>query len=206
MPFRLSSIVHSVHDAHMPRTCSICCDTKKQRIAAEMLAEGATDQAVAAQIGVNRMAVARHRHNHVIKPAQDRLAIVSKGAAPRQERQQLAAAAASDAPSPKDYAEAFFGLKAQAEKLSRIEERLERMAALAEAGTSANTVAQLAAQQLRGVEVGARLAGAGGYAPGKGPGENAGTPFSVNIILGGVVERMVPVLDGRQAVAEIAED
>jgi predicted transcriptional regulator len=177
-----------------------------QRIAAELLAEGATDQTVAARLGVNRMAVSRHRHNHVIKPAQDRLAIVSKGAVPRHERRQLAAAAASDAPSPKDYAEAFFGLKAQAEKLSRIEERLERMAALAEGGKSANAVAQLAAQQLRGVEVGARLVGTGGYAPGKDPAERATTPFSVNIYLGDRVERIAPVLDVRRAVGEIADD
>jgi hypothetical protein len=146
------------------------------------------------------MAVQRHRTNHILKPAQDRLAIVSKGAGPRQERQQLATAAASDAPSPQDYADAFFGLKAQAEKLSRIEERLERMAAAAEGAGSSSGVAQLAAQQLRSVEVGAKLAGSGGYAPGKGPGEGGtGTHFAVNIHLNGRVERVVQVLDGQHA-------
>src|SRR5215469_5976964 len=38
--------------------------------------------------------------------------------------------------------QAFFGLKAQAEKLQRIEDRLERMASLAEQHQSANGVAQ----------------------------------------------------------------
>jgi hypothetical protein len=39
------------------------------------------------------------------------------------------------------------------------------MAMVAEAGGSANGVAQLTAQQLRGIEVGSKLASVGGYAP-----------------------------------------
>jgi transposase-like protein len=179
----------------MSRACSICCDSEKQRIAAEMLAEGVTDQTVATRIGVSRMSVSRHRHNHVIKPAQDRLAIVRKGAVPRQERQRLAAAAASFAPSPKDYAEAFFGLKAQAEKLARIEERLERMAALAEEREAPGALAQIAGQQLRGVEVGAKLAGTGGYAAPKAPNDRSTGTFSVNIHLGGHVQQITAVVE-----------
>ncbi|MBB5693528.1 hypothetical protein [Muricoccus pecuniae] len=99
-----------------------------------------------------------------------------------------------------DRVNALFGAGASAERLLAVAERLERLAVAAEAAGSSNAVAQLAAQQLRGVEVGARLAGAGGYAPGKGPGEGAspGAQFSVNIHIGG--ERVVSVraaLDGQ---------
>jgi hypothetical protein len=167
----------------MARICSICSNPAKSQQAAEMLAAGATDQAIADKLGgMSRMAVARHRQNHVIKPAQDRLALISKGAGPRQERQQLAEAAAADAPSPQAFADAFLGLKAQAEKLAAIEARLERMQTVAEAGKSANAVAQLSAQQLRAVEVGSKLSGAGGYAPTKPAEAGGGTVFAVNFI------------------------
>ena len=167
------------------RHCSICTDSEKMLVVSEMLATGAVDQAVADRIGVNRMAVSRHRRGHLIKPMMDRLAIMNKGAAPKQERQQIAAAAAADVPSPQAFVDAFLGLKAQAEKLQRIEERLERMAALAESNESANGVAQISAQQLRGVEVGAKLAGAGGYAAPKAGAGGEGAVFSVNIMFGG---------------------
>jgi hypothetical protein len=178
-----------------------------------MLAAGATDQAIADKLGgMSRMAVARHRQNHVIKPAQDRLALISKGAGPRQERQQLAEAAAADAPSPQAFADAFLGLKAQAEKLAVIEARLERMQAFAEAGKSSNAVAQLSAQQLRAVEVGAKLSGAGGYAPSKPAEAGGGTVFAINFIFSnGHRERLAalvgpgiasPILDGDLAELE----
>ncbi len=191
----------------MARICAICSNPAKSQQAAEMLTAGATDQAVADKLGgMSRMAVARHRQNHVIKPAQDRLALISKGAGPRQERQQLAQAAAADAPSPQAFADAFLGLKAQAEKLTSIEARLERMQAVAEAGKSANSVAQLSAQQLRAVEVGAKLSGAGGYAPAKPAEAGGGTVFAINFIfsngrrekfegLVGPIQE-TPVLDG----------
>jgi hypothetical protein len=149
----------------MPRSCEICRDPAKFAKAADMLAEGASDAAISAALQVGRMSVNRHKIGHIMKPAQDRLAIISKGAGVREERQQLAQAAAADAPSPQQFADAVLGLRAQAEKLERIENRLERMAVAAETGGSANAVSQLSAQQIRSVEVGARLAGVGGYAP-----------------------------------------
>ena len=52
------------------RPCSICADAERLRLAGEMIATGATDQAVADRIGgINRMAVARHRQNHIVRPA-----------------------------------------------------------------------------------------------------------------------------------------
>jgi hypothetical protein len=167
-------------------------------MAAELIAAGNSDQAVANSLNavtpdlppMSFMAVSRHRRLHIMKSNQDRLAVISKGAGHRQERRELAAAAASDAPTPQEFVEAFFGLKAQAEKLQRIEERLERMAALAEDNQSPNGAAQVAAQQLRSVEVGARVAGVGGYAPQRVQEPVSGQTFAVNIIFASTEERM----------------
>jgi hypothetical protein len=157
-----------------------------------LVAEGASDQAIADRIGVSRMAISRHRRGHLMKAAQARLAIVAKGAEPIKERQQLAAAAASDASTPEEFVAAYFGLKAQAAKIDRIEARLERVATIAENAGSPGAVVTVAAQQLRAVETGAKLASTGGFAPPKtAPG--AGAQFSLvmhfgdgrDIVIGG---------------------
>lgn len=166
----------------------------KSAKAVELVTAGLSDQAVADALNnldrssppMSYMAVSRHRRLHILKAAKDRLEIVAKGSAARDDRAQLAAAVSSDAPTPAQFVEAFFGLKAQAEKLQRIESRLERMAALAEDNQSPNGVAQVAAQQLRGVEVGAKVAGVGGYAPVRAADQAAaGVPFQINIIFSG---------------------
>ncbi len=178
----------------MPMPCMICLDAAKTQRAAELIATGMSDGKVAAELGgVSRAGVQRHRVNHIIRPAQDRLAVLRKGTGPREAREQLAHAAAADAPSPQEFADAFLGLKAQAQKLEKIEARLERLAVQAEAAKSANSVAQIAAQQLRSVEVGAKLAGAGGYAPAKAPADGAKRGFAVNIILGGERHEVITV-------------
>jgi hypothetical protein len=126
----------------------------------------------------------------------DLLAIADKGAAPQRQRENLAvAAASSDTPTPAEFVEAFFGLKAQAEKLQRIEDRLERMAVAAETGGSPSGVAVLSAQALRGIETGPKLAGLPGFVPARGADQvTAGTKFSVVIQLGdGIVERITTV-------------
>jgi len=177
----------------MPRPCLICSDNRKLAKAADLIAAGNSDQAVANALNaitpnghpMSYMAVSRHRRMHIMKATQDRLAIVSKGAAPRQERQQLAVAAATGAPTPQAFVEAFFGLKVQAEKVQWIEDRLERMAAVAEDNQSPGGVATVAAQQLRSVETGARLAGTGGYAPQKANGVTDGAQFIVNFTFSG---------------------
>jgi hypothetical protein len=142
-----------------------------------------------------------------LRPAQDRLAVISKGSATRIEREQLAAAASADTPTPQEFADAYLGLKAQIEKLSAIEARLERMASLAEQGQSPAGVAQLAAQQLRGVEVGAKLAGVGAYAAGRGAAEvGPARTFVVNINLPGGTETIATTLDGTASQAGLLTD
>ncbi len=167
----------------MSNPCRICSHPGWFEQAGVWASEGLSDREVARRLGVDKSLVTRHRQRHVITPLKHRLAIAGKGDAPRRERQQLAAAAASDAPTPAQFVEAFFGLKAQAEKLQRIEDRLERVAVLAEESASPNAVAQVAAQQLRSVEVGARVAGVGGYATARAIDQPlAGQKFSINII------------------------
>jgi hypothetical protein len=166
----------------MPRPCVVCSRADRQEIDA-LIGTGASDYEVARQFGIERVSVGRHRRQHVIKPAQDRLAIIAKDAAARRERQELAAAAASDTPSTQALVEATLGLRAQMAKLTSIEQRLERMATLAEGAGSPTGVAQLAAQQFRGIETGARLAGISGFVPPAQAAEAVATPrFAVNIV------------------------
>jgi len=120
---------------------------------------------------MSEMAVFRHRRAHVLTPAQHRSAVIQKDREARQKRQERATAASSNAPDTQTLVESVLGLRAQTEKLAAIEQRLERMSALAEAGASAQGVAQLTAQSLRSIEVGSRLAGVGGYAPGTDSGQ-----------------------------------
>jgi hypothetical protein len=177
----------------MPRPCVICSNSTKLVKAAELIAAGQSDQGVADALNaldpkaapMSYMAVSRHRRNHIVRPMQDRLTLVAKGEEHRQERQQLAAAVASGAPTPQEFADAVLGLRAQAEKLQRIEARLERMAELAEQNGSPGGAAIVAGQQLRGVEVGAKLAGVGGYAPQKGSGPGIPSTFTLVINLPG---------------------
>jgi hypothetical protein len=89
-----------------------------------MIAGGASDQAVANKIGgISRMAVARHRQNHVERPAKAIVAAANKGKDVRDERDQLVAAAEGG-----DTAAAFLSLERIAADLRRVQERLERTA------------------------------------------------------------------------------
>ena len=88
------------------RPCQICADAARLKLVAEMIAAGASDQIVADRIGgISRMAVARHRQNHIERPARAVLAAVNKGRDARQDREQLVAAAESG-----DTAAAFLAL------------------------------------------------------------------------------------------------
>jgi hypothetical protein len=87
------------------RPCQICADAANRRITGEMIAAGASDQAVANAIGgISRMAVARHRQNHIERLAKAIVAAANKGRDVRDERDQLVAAAEGG-----DTAAAFLG-------------------------------------------------------------------------------------------------
>jgi hypothetical protein len=117
------------------------------------------DQAAAPLGGISHLAVARHRQNHIERPARAVLAAVNKGRYARQERDQLVAAAESG-----DTAAAFLALNQIAADLRKVQERLERTADAAEVDKERLAVASLSGQQLRAAEVRAKLGGVGGYA------------------------------------------
>jgi hypothetical protein len=158
------------------RPCQICADAAKLRTAAEMIAAGASDQAVANTMGgISRMAVARHRQNHIERPARAIVAAANKGKDVRDERDQLVAAAEAG-----DVAAAFLSLERIAADLRRVQERLERTAEAAEDDQQRLAVASLSGQQLRAAEVRAKLGGIGGYATARSDKGNA-APFVLNI-------------------------
>jgi hypothetical protein len=149
------------------------------RVAAEMIFNGAGDQAVADRIGgISRMAVARHRQNHIERPAKAIVQAANKGKDAREEREHVVAAAEAG-----DVAAAFLSLERIAADLRRVQERLERTAEAAEVEQQRLAVASLSSQQLRAAEVRAKLGAVGGYAPPRSEKGNA-QPFVLNINLG----------------------
>jgi hypothetical protein len=127
------------------------------------------------------------------------IAALDRGHTQRQRRtDQVTAIEQGD---PVAIASAMLGIAAQAAKLERIESRLERMAAAAEAGRSPTGVATLAAQQLRGVEVGSRLAGVGGYAPSRTANQApVGEKFSIIIQFSGGRREEIAIIPSPTAV------
>jgi hypothetical protein len=145
----------------MPRDCLICLDADKTKVVAELIATGVSDRAIARQIGgVSHMSVARHRQNHVARPAQAFARAAARTHEIRVQRERAIQAAENG-----DLATAFLSLEQIAADLRRVQERLERTADAAEADSQRLAVASLSGQQLRAAEVRAKLAGVGGYAP-----------------------------------------
>jgi len=76
------------------RPCKICADSEKARIAAQMITQGATDEAVATGVGgVSRVSVHRHRVNQIQPLARAVADAVGKGMPARKEREKALAAA-----------------------------------------------------------------------------------------------------------------
>src|SRR4051812_32945705 len=91
----------------MPRPCLICCDSRKLTKAAELIAAGKSDQAVADALNgmtpemppVSFMAVNRHRRNHLEAPAKALAEAAAKGRGVVEQRAQMLAAAEAGDPS-----------------------------------------------------------------------------------------------------------
>ena len=164
----------------MPRDCLICLDADKTKAVAELIATGVSDRAIARQIGgVSHMSVARHRQNHVARPAQAFARAAARTHEIRVQRQKAIQAAENG-----DIAAAFIGLEAIAADLRRVQERLERTAEAAEVDQQRLAVASLSGQQLRAAEVRAKLGGVGGYASPRAVASDA-PKFELNIIFSG---------------------
>lgn len=163
----------------MGRPCSICCDSKLQRVVGEMITAGTSDQVIADRIGgVNRMAIARHRFNHVVAPARALAQAAGKGRDATEQRAQVMAAAEAGDPA------AFVALAAIVADLQKVHARLERTAEAAEQDSQRLAVASLSAQQLRAAEVRAKMGGHGGYGQAKASSDGGLGIFAVNIYLG----------------------
>ena len=150
--------------------CLICSDSEKTRVASEMIAGGATDGAIAARLGggLHRMAVSRHRRNHVVAPAKALAAVAGKGRDTIEQRAQMLAAAEAGDPS------AFVALAGIVADLRKVHERLEPTAETAARDNQRVAVASLSAQQLRAAEVRAKIGGVGGYGASKAAGKAIG--------------------------------
>jgi hypothetical protein len=143
----------------MPRPCRICCTPNWPEQIAHWAAEGLADREIARRLDINKSLVTRHRRSHIVQVERNRLAILDKGSTAKQERAQLAAAAASDNPSPQQQVAALFGIQRLSERLRAVEARLERSAQRAEDDGAHTAVAQLSGQQIREVELRGRLGG-----------------------------------------------
>jgi hypothetical protein len=155
--------------------------------AGELIAQRLPDRAIAEQLGLKghagRMAVSRHRRNHIEKPAKAIAAAANKGRdLADRPREVIVAAEAGD---PLDYltVDSIVG------DVRRVNERLERTADEAEKGGQRVAVASLSGQQLRAAEVRGKIAGVGGYAASKtqigiGIGQRAFEPFVLRLHLG----------------------
>jgi hypothetical protein len=164
-------------------TCQICKDSKRLKLANQLIAEGLADGKIAARLGLpagpsgntGRMMVQRHRVRHVAAVARAVLEAADKGSQITAQRKEVIEAAQRG-----DKAAAFLGLEAIASDLRATSERLERVSAGAETDGQRTAVAALAGQQLRSAEVRSRLGGHGGYAPQRGPAGGAEQPmFSI---------------------------
>lgn len=162
------------------RPCRVCSSTEAARLVTELIAAGATDQAIAARLGgVSRMAVSRHRHNHVIAPAKALAEAAGKGREASAQRAETMAAAEAGDPA------AFVALAAIVADLQKVHARLERTADAAEQDSQRLAVASLSAQQLRAAEVRAKMGGHGGYGQAKAGPDGGRGAFAVNIYLDG---------------------
>jgi hypothetical protein len=165
------------------RICKLCADSHTMKRAAQLIAEGVSDQSIADQLGLagaaGRMVVQRHRTRHVEAPARAVAEAASKGRQAVTRREGLVAAAEAG-----DLAAAFIGLEEIAADLKRVRDRLERAAEAAEVDQQRLAVASLSGQQLRAVEVRAKLGGVGGYATPRNDKSDA-APFVLNIVFSG---------------------
>ncbi len=141
------------------RHCTICIDPTRFRRAAELIAEGISDVAVAAELQVGRMAVQRHRVSHVLAPAQAIAAAAAKSRPVEAQRTEVLARAEAGTLDPTDY----LSMGPIIDGLRRTDERLERVATAAETDGQRVAVSALSPQQIRLAETKAKLGGVGGY-------------------------------------------
>jgi hypothetical protein len=210
----------------MSRRCTICSHPATAKLVGQMIKAELPDVEIARRTGTGRMSVARHRVGHLLPAsAVAQVASVLDHASEHDLEASTAESpgsfsGADESPdssttawqdrlppievggtSPRALAQSLFGLPASARRLTRLQGRLESAMGKAEAAGSATALAQLSAQMLRSIELGARLAELPGIIPSR---ENAtgshGTPFSVTFSFAGsepfAVRPHQPIIEG----------
>jgi hypothetical protein len=142
--------------------CRACTSPRRAEIDAA-LGSGVSDYEVSRRFNISRPSIHRHRLRHIIKPMQDRLAVLAKDSEEQRQRRELAQAASVDEPSTQELIETHLGMRAQIANLSEVKADLRHGATIAREAGSPTGIAQIAGQQLRHVEVASRLGGTGGY-------------------------------------------
>jgi hypothetical protein len=141
------------------KTCKICIDPRRGEIDAALLSGALSDRAIGRRFNLAHATVSRHKQDHILAVANAQLRLVTRAEVERQQREELLAAAASDAPSTSALVEAHLGLRATTLKLVDIDETLVWETAHAARVHNATGVAALSGQRLRGIELGAKIAG-----------------------------------------------
>jgi hypothetical protein len=144
--------------------CRVCTSPLRAEIDAA-LNDGISDYEVSRRFAISRPSIHRHRVRHIIKPMQDKLAILAKDSEEQRQRRELARAADADAPSMQELIETHLSMRAQIAHLAEIRQDLTDGRTIAKEARSPTGIAQIAGQSLRHVEVASRLGGVGGYRP-----------------------------------------
>lgn len=162
----------------MGRACKICSSVEFMRVAAEMIAAGCPDRAVAETLGgMNRMAVQRHRASHMA----GRPGVVAR----QRESAETRLGVLKNMPDEPFDAGTYLSRDSIAADLDAIDRRLSVAAVSAAVDGRSAVLAQLSAQQLRLAETRAKLGETGGYGRDRANGGGSGGPFSVTISVRG---------------------
>jgi hypothetical protein len=193
--------------------CKLCIHPDRRAIA-EAFAAGLSDRTIGAKFNVSHMGAYRHRVEHIVKPARVAAAAIDRGRARRDRRAKMTALADND---PLAITDALFNVNGLAQRLRKVEDRLEAASEKAAASDAHRDLAGLASQQIKSLETTARLGSVGGYAAPRDrvAGGEGWSTFSVTIILDGKEHRIAtapghvpppPEIEGEVAETENGED
>jgi hypothetical protein len=152
-------------DLIMSRVCNICRRLDRAEIDRLLSSGDVSDHAVARRFKIGRSSITRHRQRHILKPLADQAALLARDAAEKRQRKALAQAVTADQPSTATLIETHLGARATVEKLVDIDKTLVQEIGHHVTTHNGTAVAALSGQRIRGVEVGAKIAGVGGYRP-----------------------------------------
>jgi hypothetical protein len=169
--------------------CQICADAAMMKRAAELIAQQLPDQRIAEQLGLSghagRMAVSRHRRNHIEKPARALASAANKGRAVAEQRK-----ASIEAAGRGDEVAVFLGLEEITRDTRKISKRLGRAAKATEQAGQFTAMTGVVAQQHKNLELRGKLGNHPGFTPQKlTPGGEAAV-FNLTINLPGQTERL----------------